>query len=170
MGNTRKTAPPDAEALVAQHFPLYGPYSEEHTFAAGTMLTEMMRYLNYATGQGARDALPYASTTGDVVGSIKAAVGMLDQALDQMARRAKTFEADPNLYDATARSDEHTSAVARAQAAQRGLEQIRTLLGVPSVDHRTGRITQPNGVYKALETVHSDLMSLGHREGLPDGV
>lgn len=143
---------PDAETIVARHYPLYGPYDEDHTRSAASVLYELVRYFNYATGQGAATALPYASTAGDLVGNLHGAVALLDQTLDQLGHRARQFAHDPALYDATVRKAEyqHPRAVERANKVVSDLALARR-----SAAH----------LRTVLAGIHSDLNALGHREG-----
>ena len=108
---------PDAEDVLAPYWPLHGPYNDDRSRAAGGLLRETVRYLNYATGQGAATALPYASTAGDVVGSLQSAVGLMDQTLRQLFERCHGFAGDLALYDDSNPSD-HAAARRRVRQAQ----------------------------------------------------
>lgn len=139
---------PDAETVVGQYWPRYGPYSMERTRAAGSVISELVRYLNYATGQGARDAVPYAVVAGDLLGGVKGAAGGLDQMLRQLADRCETFAADPALYDHTNRND-HAAAAARARSA---------------IDALSDAMRAADLLYAALNSAQNHLSYLGHRE------
>lgn len=142
---------PAAEDVVHKYWPLYGPYDDDRTIAAGATLYELVRYLNYATGQGGSDALPYASIAGSLVGNVHGAIALLDQTLDQLARRAEQFAADPSLYDATVHkaADQHSRAVERANKVVSDLALARR-----SAAH----------LRTVLAGIHSDLNALGHQE------
>lgn len=142
--NTDHIAPED---LVAQHWPLHGPYDEDRTRTAGGTLAELTRYLNYATGQGAATALPYASTVNGLVGNLAAVAGGLDQMLRQIQQRCDQLADDPKLYD----DGDYTnaSAVKRALSARATLDNASRFAG---------------GLMNALTMACSDLVHLGHRE------
>lgn len=113
---------PDPDAIVAEHWPLHGPYSDEHTHYAGATLVELVRYLNYATMHGA-DSMPYASTANGLVGHLSSAVASLDQTLRQLKQRCAQFEGDPTLYDDA--TYEHGEAVSRVRSARASLEDAQ---------------------------------------------
>ncbi|HEX3778510.1 MAG TPA: hypothetical protein VHX38_02505 [Pseudonocardiaceae bacterium] len=146
----RRTEPLDPETIVGQHFPLHGPYNEDLTYAAGGTLYETVRYFNYATGQGAQTALPYASTASHLVSNIHGAVAMLDQTFRQFEQRCVDFAGDPTLYDATNRRGGHQAAVNRASSAHAALEEAQ---------QHAARLVA------ALARAHSDLNALGHSDG-----
>lgn len=137
---------PDAAALLAPHWPLHGPYNADRSQAAAALLGETVRYLNYATGQGAATALPYASTAGDVVGGLQSAVGLMDQTLRQLFERCHGFAADPTLYDY---AGERGHAAARRRVRQ---TQDELVVAIGLVDH----------LQAVLSEAHGHLNHLGH--------
>lgn len=138
---------PDAETVVGEHWPLHGPYSIERTEAAGSVLAELVRYLNYATGQGVHDALPYAVTANNLLSRLSAAVGGLEQTFRQIIDRCETWSDDPTLYDYTQRTD-HDAAVARARSAIEALADAQSAASL---------------LYNALSSASSNLSYLGHQ-------
>ena len=141
-----------AEAMVGEYWPLHGPYSPEHAQAAVSAVAELVRYLNYATGQGADQALPYASHVYSVVGGLKAAAGWLEQTLRQLEHRATALGVDPTLGHAQQR-ESRAAVVAEAAAAQDSLAAA------------SGAVL---ALYEALNAAHSHLAWLYHREAAGD--
>jgi hypothetical protein len=52
---------------------LNGPHAEEHTTGTADLISEGVRFLNYATGSGAGDALEYPAAIYQVLGSLSEA-------------------------------------------------------------------------------------------------
>lgn len=111
------TDPIYAEDIVAGHFPLHGPYSPERAELATDVVAELVRYLNYATGQGAHAALPHAPALYRVLGALTAAAGGLDQTLRQLTTRARQLSADPTLRHCEQRDTPQTAVTAAGNAA-----------------------------------------------------
>lgn len=88
---------PDPYEIVETHWPYDGPYSNETTSAAATMVERLVRYLNNATGK--RDGLPYAATTYRVLSGVDSAVYGLAQLTRQLRDHAERIAEDPTLYD-----------------------------------------------------------------------
>jgi hypothetical protein len=137
---------PYAETIVGQYWPLHGPYDPEHTKRAGSVLSELVRYLNYATQHP--EALPYAADIGDLVGTLQATAGSLRQTLEQLDGRCADLVKDPNLYD---HSDRSNRSVALNRAERAGDELI----------HAARRAA---GLSKSLGEAHQALAFLGHRD------
>lgn len=146
---TAERAIPAAETIVGTYWPLHGPYDDERTHAAGSVLSELVRYLNYATGQGSATALPYASTANGLVSHLSAAVAGLDQTLRQLEARVGQFRTNPLLYD-DRHSDLPEEATRSALGAEYWLREARRAL---------------SALHFALNAASSDLGHLGHREG-----
>lgn len=134
---------------MAQFWPLHGPYSPTRTEGAAHTVDELVRYLNYATGQGAATALPYAATAQHLAGGLAAAAGGLDQTLDQLISRVQRWIQDPSLYDDVAGRGDHAAAEHRAEAATAALSEA------------AGAAAALAG---ALTRAHSELSHLGHDE------
>jgi hypothetical protein len=139
---------PDAETVVGQYWPLHGPYSDDRTRAAGSTLYELIRYLNYATGQGASNALPWANSVESVVSSLSSVAALMDQTLRQLAQRCQAITSDPKLYDYTAR-DDHDTAVTRAEDAAAAVTEALRFAA---------------GLHATLQGAASHLNYLGHQE------
>ncbi len=88
----------DPYELVERWWPYDGPYSDEHTTTAATMIQRLGRYLNNATQTPA--GLSHAAAAGQVLAELTAAIAGFDQLLGQLARFLD-HEADtnPSLYD-----------------------------------------------------------------------
>ena len=139
---------PDAEDVLAPYWPLHGPYDDDRTRAAAALLGEAVRYLNYATGQGAATALPWASTAASVVDGFRRAAALMDQTLNQLNKRIEEFAADPTLEDWLNR-DNPDAAVQQAREAQTMLRRAKADASALSV---------------SLGTAFSCLNRLGHRD------
>lgn len=111
---------PRAEDVIAQYLPLHGPYSDDHTRLAASLLRETVRYLNYATGQGAPTALPWASSVAAVTEGAAGAAGLMDQTLRQLFQRCNQLAASPTLYDHSDKGN-HAAAELRIRKAQDAL-------------------------------------------------
>ncbi|RJQ70577.1 hypothetical protein D5S17_29040 [Pseudonocardiaceae bacterium YIM PH 21723] len=88
---------PDGYKVVAEHFPLDGPYSEDHTRAAATAIAELVRYLNHATQRTTSDAVPYASVAGSVASNLSATLHGMKQLADQIGRHAEQWATEPGI-------------------------------------------------------------------------
>lgn len=141
---------PDAYAIAAEFWGYDGPYNEYRTSAAATMIGQLVRYLNNATGK--RSALPYASTAHNVLSGLSSAAFGLGQLTLQLRDFADRLIDDPSLYDD------------RSAASMRGLgdDASRTALDL---------ITQLNAVLPVaadlaarLERAAGIASHLGHRE------
>ena len=139
---------PVAEEIIGQHWPLHGPYTPARAEVAAGTIAELVRYLNYATGQGSAHALRYASHVYTVVGGLKAAAGGLDQTLRQLATRTAELRTDPTLGHCQHRDDRQT-AQADAAAAGESLAAARRAAAA---------------LYDALNTAQALLAWLEHRE------
>jgi hypothetical protein len=128
------TEMPTADDVVARHWPLHGPYSPARAESAAAVLADMVRYLNYATGQGAAHSLPYAADVYALLGPLVAAVGGLDQTLRQLRQRTTALGTDHTLRHSQHPDDHHaaasnaTAAGQRLAAAQQAAATLRTAL------------------------------------------
>lgn len=115
----------DVEDLIAETWPLHGPYGEYETRNAVNGIYELVRYLNYTTQY--RDGVPYPSIINAVAGGIGSAAGSLDQTLEQLIGQLQKFAADPNLYGDDQRDQDlaHESGVRHAEQAIVKLSQAR---------------------------------------------
>jgi hypothetical protein len=111
-------------------FPVNGPHSAELTSQAGSVLTEIIRFLNYAT---MATAVEYPGTIYDVIGSAHRAAAMLDQTLQQSATRLTEFAQHPHAALRPASGDERWpdkgSPPATAAAVTALLRAARVALG-----------------------------------------
>ena len=88
----------DAYEVVERHWPYDGPYSDELTIAAATMIARLGRYLNNATQK--RDGLPYIAVVGRLLGELHGAVAGYEQLLTQLSRYLdREAETNPSVYD-----------------------------------------------------------------------
>ena len=98
MSRYDNNALPDPWEIVEAHWPYDGPYSDEHTSTAATMIQRLGRYLNNATQK--RDGLPYVAVVAQLLAELHATVVGYEQLLRQLAgfldREAET---DSGLYD-----------------------------------------------------------------------
>jgi hypothetical protein len=138
---------PDAEAVIGQHWPLYGPFDHDRSRTAAQLLAEVVRYLHHASANRAA-ALPYASSVYDVVGSLAGAAASLDQVLGQLSARCAELASDPTLYDHDQRGN-HALAVERAEMAR---EQLAVAAQAAA------------SLHAALGAAHNHLGHLGHRD------
>lgn len=115
----------DVEAVLGEFWPLNGPYGEDETRNAGSAISELVRYLNYATQH--HSGVPYPSVAGSVASRVGSAISMLDQTLEQLTSRVREFQANPGLYgdDAATWEDRHETAVDHAEQALAKLAQAR---------------------------------------------
>ena len=139
---------PRCEEIVGQYWPVHGPYSPGRVEVAASAIAELVRYLNYATGQGSVQALRYASHVYTVVGGLKAAAGGLDQTLRQLAARTAALSTDPTLGHCQHPEDRH-AAEADADRAGQSLDTAR---------HAAAALAD------ALNTAQSHLAWLEHHE------
>ena len=142
--------PDQPETLVGQYWPRHGPYSPARAEAATSTVSELVRYLNYATGQGSRQALRDAGDVYAVVGGLKAAAGGLEQTLRQLGARTVALRDDPTLGHCRRRGDR---AAARTEAAGESLAAARQAVVA---------------LYDALDAAQAHLASLYHREESDD--
>jgi len=63
---------------------LTGPHAPEHTGGAAEVAAEVIRYLNYATGSGAAEALAYPSTVYMVAADLSLAASRMPQLFTQL--------------------------------------------------------------------------------------
>ena len=140
------------ETLVGQYWPRHGPYSPARAKTATSTVSELVRYLNYATGQGSRQALRDAGDVYAVVGGLKAAADGLEQTLRQLGARTVALRDDPTLGHCQRRED-RTAARAEAAAAGESLAAARQAV-VALCD--------------ALTAAQAHLAPLYHREESPD--
>ncbi|HEY2763383.1 MAG TPA: hypothetical protein VGJ13_05135 [Pseudonocardiaceae bacterium] len=147
----RNDSHPDPEELVHEHWPLHGPYDAEHTIAAAATISELVRYLNYATSQGAATALPHPADVSSLVGNLQAAVGGLEQTLRQVAYLVEGLGVNPNLRNANNRDDQES---ARAEAAY----------AVVCLQDAAGAV---NSLYQFLNHAHIPLAALYLQETAP---
>jgi hypothetical protein len=89
-------------------------HSADHTRDVANLIGEAVRFLNYASGTYADDAMPYASVVYDVIGSLRGATGGLDQLLRQLGGRLGEMETTGLLQ---VRSGPHSGDPAAAVAA-----------------------------------------------------
>ncbi|MGH4017504.1 MAG: hypothetical protein ACRDSL_27000, partial [Pseudonocardiaceae bacterium] len=137
-----------AEAMIRQYWPLHGPYSPGHTAAATSTIADLVRYLNYATGQGGHQALPHAADVYTVLGGLSAAAGGLEQTLRQLGDRTDALSQDPTLGHSR-RRDDRAGAQAQARAAGQELSAATHALVA---------------LHDALTAAQSHLTWLYHRE------
>jgi hypothetical protein len=142
------TDPLDPQTLLARRWPLHGPYSPERAVSAAGVLAELVRYLNYATGQGATRALPHAADVCALLGAFTAAVGGLDQTLHQLRERTEALSTDPTLRHAQ-HPDDHRAAATDAARAGARLDTARQTAGA---------------LYAELAAARSHLTWLAHDE------
>lgn len=71
--------------MLADQFPVGGPYLGADTTAAGNALADLVRYLAHATRHP--EALPEPQDAARLLGDLSAALAGLPQVLDQVARR-----------------------------------------------------------------------------------
>lgn len=144
---------PNAEQLVGRYWPRYGPYCPEHTATAVDAVGELVRYLAYATGQGADQALPSAASLYTVVGGLRAAAGGLEQTLRQLAARTGALHDDPALGHC-----EHRGSPAPVE------HQAARLAAVAAGESLTAATQALSTLCAALNTAQSQLAWLYHRE------
>ena len=104
-----------ADEIVNALLPLSGPYSPDQTVRAVFMISELVRYLNYATQEPA--GLPYPNTPADVLGGLHEALKKVPQLLEQLQQRLSQFAADPAVIDYR-RLDADTAAAHESAATQ----------------------------------------------------
>lgn len=150
--NTDETA--SVESLLAQHFPLHGPYDGGRTSAAAVGLYPQVRYLNYATRDD--DGLPIPATVADVAGGIQAAIAGLVQLLTQLDERLQRMaNTAPDLYDQEA----HDRGDDPAACRQAALRRISTVLEA----HQQARV-HVFALNEFLQAAHNHLAMLGIRQ------
>jgi len=115
----------DPDAVAHGVLPLDGPYDPDRVCAAAAVVAELVRNLNHATLH--RSAFVYPSQVGQVVDSIRGAIGRLDQLFRQVGARLGGFGADPALYadrggDGQVELARTRDALSDARAAAGGLE------------------------------------------------
>lgn len=118
---------------VQDLFPVDGPHSAALTGWAGSALTAVIRFLNYATGADRRETgCPYPATAYDVIGSLHRAVAMLDQTLSQSGARLADAAAAPTAYLSRPLGDprwpDYPTPQATAEAAIAELREARARL------------------------------------------
>ncbi len=64
---------------------LDGPHDDEHTAAAAHLCAEAVRFLNYATGSHAPEALHWPGTVYEITAGMYLAAGRMPQCFDQLA-------------------------------------------------------------------------------------
>lgn len=101
-----------------------GPHSGDYTRHVADALAESVRVLNHHTRDA--DALPHPSTIYDVLGSLNAAVGGLDQLLRQLDQRLVQFAQTGRL------TDSNGDATSSVNTALRQLAGLRTDAAVMS--------------------------------------
>lgn len=133
---------------IADVVPYDGPHDMWTVRAAADGVSQLVRYLNNATGPwNAKHTLHYASTTDSIIASIKAATYGLDQLLGQL-RDGMIEQADrPDLYDANLRDDPTAARIAATELAAR-INDARAAA---------------TGAAHALEAAHSISARLGNR-------
>lgn len=112
--STYDETPVDPYALVEQHWPYDGPYSDELTGSAALMIGRLARYLNNATQKP--DGLVYVAAVGRLLAELHTAVAGYEQLLTQLARFVDhQADTNPSVYDD--RRDRPGAATARDVAA-----------------------------------------------------
>jgi hypothetical protein len=138
-----------AEA-IADVVPYDGPHDMWTVRAAADGVSQLVRYLNNATGPwNAKHTLEYAATTDSIVGSIKAAAYGLDQLLGQLRDGMVEQANRSDLYDASATRRDDTEAA----------QSVATELAARINDARAAA----SGLAHALEAAHSMSARLGNR-------
>lgn len=90
----------DFTDVIEEHFPFDGPHTPEKVRDAASGLSQLVRYLNNATGPGnGTNSLPYAPHAYRLLGSVHSTVDGLDQLLDQVAGALNRHAGDSTLYD-----------------------------------------------------------------------
>lgn len=84
------------DAVIGQHFPLDGPYDDDHTIAAARLVAELVRYLNHATCHP--DSASWAGTVDRVIGALSDAEYGQQQTYSQLAERLTDAATDPLAY------------------------------------------------------------------------
>lgn len=121
---------PDPDAILARHWPIDGPHTQDKVTSAAEMLAGLVRSLNHATGYHvATRSLPYASDVDRVIASLEATAAGLPQLLNQLAETIQDRSADGALYDANARTDPDR-AVATAEELMGLLNDARAAAGI----------------------------------------
>ena len=122
--------------LVGRYWPYDGPHTAEGVTDAARALTELVRYLNNATGPGnGRETLRYAPHIYRTLGALYGALAGMEQLLTQISTELERIAVDPTTYD-----DRHTvnySAESTAYGAAHSLGEAREALG--PVGHHLGR-------------------------------
>src|SRR5262249_31528373 len=127
----------DPDLAIGVVWPVYGPYSAEHTVTAAWAAAELVRYLNYATRAAA--GLPYPAAVYDLLGGLGAVVGGLPQTLRQTAQRLTDLGNDP--YAAT---DTLGQALTPPQAARLAVEDLAAAAGL--LDSLAQRLAAAQGL------------------------
>ncbi|CAM4521219.1 hypothetical protein NONI108955_41860 [Nocardia ninae] len=104
--------------IVAEHWPLSGPHSEESLASATEAIDELVRYLAHATiANQAAEALPFAPDGYIVISRLATAAHAQDQVLRQLADWADNhLAADPNLRHDTEPADRASVTALEASA------------------------------------------------------
>ncbi len=140
----------DVDRFIGEQWPLDGPYSADQTTTAASTMSELVRYLNYATtGRRARDAMPGPATAYDLVGYLHATAARLGQTFDQLIRYLGNLQSkdQPALYD----EDHHDDPLA---AGERLAEAMVAL---------TRASASVASAHQALSEAHSALGRIGVR-------
>lgn len=119
-----------AATIVAEHFPLDGPYTPEQVQDAARTAAELVRYLNRATQT--ETALPYANTVHTVVGELIGVTSRMEQTCRQLADRIESMSInDPDLYatDGEAALDRANRAVSTLEGAEQTALRLSAALG-----------------------------------------
>ncbi|WP_280396015.1 hypothetical protein [Nocardia brasiliensis] len=111
----------DGELVVAEHWPIDGPY-RAHDLAEALLAVEyLLRYANHATLEAAERVVPTPEHASILARHLGDALAKLPQLCTQLASRAEDFAADAHLRaDAAA---QHPPAV-QAQRAVTALTEL----------------------------------------------
>jgi hypothetical protein len=127
----------DPDEVLAGLFPVEGPHTQEKTVAAADAISELVRYLNHATGpRGAgKEALPFPADVDRVLGSLESAFHGLMQTFPQLAARLEAQALLPGFgLDRVGAGVAHNgpvrAAVGLLRTVPQGLDTISRDLGV----------------------------------------
>jgi hypothetical protein len=138
----RPAEQPSPQEVVRELFPTDGPHSAELTGQGGSVLADMVRWLNYATSP--QGGITYPSTASDVIGSVGRAVGLFDQTLTQTEQRLTELAQAPHATVAMPLNDprwpDRGTAPGTARAVAVRLQEARRLLQAAAAELRDAHV------------------------------
>jgi hypothetical protein len=88
-----------ADQVLGELFPLGGPYTTERGLAAAYLVSELIRYLNHATGDAPARVMPWPSNANRVLMNLAEGMHRMPQLLQQVSRRIdKIVETEGDLF------------------------------------------------------------------------